>query len=299
MAARWQRDIDGFRHGTLRAGLLLERARCVALIAGGVVSVLSAVVGVFTVIRGQSFAGHAFGDIGTTGGSAAFLAGVTPLWGFVGVGMAAAVTMELLGVQRARGRDVATGVVLGAALGVSALLLYWDTTFKSTTGETVTILFGSLFTVSGATVPAMVGISLAALAGVILLYRPMLLSSISAEMAGCAASAGASRRCRLSRHHGARRLPVRRDRRGDPLDGTVDRSGGDGSPDNETSPRRHARICRDRAGRHMGRNPALVRQLLLAAGQARLARQLSRGGAHLHLLLGADLAGSIRPPAEA
>ena len=34
-------------------------------------------------MRGQSFAGEAFGDIGTTGGSAAFLVGVGPLWGFV------------------------------------------------------------------------------------------------------------------------------------------------------------------------------------------------------------------------
>jgi zinc/manganese transport system permease protein len=154
-----------------------------ALVSGGVVSVLSAVVGVFTVIRGQSFAGHALGDIGTTGGSASFLVGVSPLWGFVGIGMAAAVTMELFGVQRARGRDVATGVVFGAALGVSALLLYLDTTVRSTTGATVTILFGSLFTVSGATIPAMVALSAAAFVGVIALYRPLLLSSVSTEMA--------------------------------------------------------------------------------------------------------------------
>ncbi len=43
----------------------------------------SGAVGVFTVMRGQSFAGEALGDIGTTGGSGAFLLGVGPLWGFV------------------------------------------------------------------------------------------------------------------------------------------------------------------------------------------------------------------------
>ena len=60
-------------------------------------------------MRGQSFAGEALGDIGTTGGSAAFLVGVGPLWGFVGVGVAAAAAMELIGIQRPRGRDLATG----------------------------------------------------------------------------------------------------------------------------------------------------------------------------------------------
>ena len=50
---------------------------------GGVVAVVSGIVGVFTVIRGQSFAGHALSDIGTAGGSGAVLVGLHPLYGFV------------------------------------------------------------------------------------------------------------------------------------------------------------------------------------------------------------------------
>ena len=50
----------------------------VALTVGGIVAVVSSVVGVFTVIRGQSFAGHALSDIGTAGGSGAFLVGIPP-----------------------------------------------------------------------------------------------------------------------------------------------------------------------------------------------------------------------------
>lgn len=155
----------------------------VALAAGAVTAVVSGVVGVFVVLRGQSFAGHALGDLGTLGGASAFLANVTPLWGFVGVGAVVAGAMELFGVQRRRGRDVATGVVLGAALGLSALLLYLDTTTTSTTGVTITVLFGSLFAASPASVPEMGG--LAAL-GVIALaagYRPLLLSSVHPELA--------------------------------------------------------------------------------------------------------------------
>ena len=117
------------------------------------VAVVSGTVGVFTVMRGQSFAGEALGDIGTTGGSAAFLVGVGPLWGFVAIDVVAAAVMELIGIQRPRGRDLATGIVLGAGLGLAALLLYLDTTYHNTTGATVTILFGSVFTVARSTVP--------------------------------------------------------------------------------------------------------------------------------------------------
>jgi zinc/manganese transport system permease protein len=154
-----------------------------AIVAGGVVAVVSAVVGVFTVIRGQSFAGHAIADVGTTGGSAAFLVGVGPLWGFVVVGLVAASVMELAGLRRPRGRDLATGIVLGAALGIAALLLYLDATFKSTTGATMTVLFGSMFTISSSIVPVFILLSAAALVLVTVLYRPLLLCSLDADLA--------------------------------------------------------------------------------------------------------------------
>lgn len=164
-------------------GIFSSQPVQLAAVLGGVVALASGTVGVFTVIRGQAFAGHALGDIGTTGGSGAFLIGVNPLWGFVGMGIAAAGVMELLGVRRARGRDVATGVVLGAALGLAALFLYWDTTFQNTTGATVTILFGSIFTIEPATEPAILLFALLSVGIVLALYRPLLLSSVSPEMA--------------------------------------------------------------------------------------------------------------------
>ena len=167
----------------LEPGLLASQPVHMAVLLGAVVALASGAVGVFTVMRGQSFAGHALGDVGTTGGSGAFLVGLSPLWGFVGMGIAAAGVMELLGVRRARGRDVATGVVLGAAMGLAALFLYWDTTGHNTTGATVTILFGSIFTIEPATEPVIVLFALCSVAIVVWLYRPLLLSSLSTEMA--------------------------------------------------------------------------------------------------------------------
>ena len=93
----------------------------IALAVGTVIAITSAVTGVFTVTRGQSFAGHSLADISTTGGSGAFLIGVNQFWGYLAFGAGAAAFMEMIGIQRRRGRDVATGVVLGAALGLSLI----------------------------------------------------------------------------------------------------------------------------------------------------------------------------------
>lgn len=155
----------------------------VALLAGGVVALVSGIVGTFTVMRGQSYAGHALGDLSATGGSASVLIGISPLWGFAGSSVAAAGIMDMIGVQRPRGRDLATGIVRGAGLGLAALFLFWDTTRTSTTGAPVTILFGSIFTIDSSIFPVIAAFSLVAVGIVAALYRPLLLSSASTDLA--------------------------------------------------------------------------------------------------------------------
>ena len=153
----------------------------VAFAIGGVAAVVSAVVGVFTVLRGQSFAGHALTDVSAAGGSAGLLLGISPLLGFVGAGLIGAGTMDAIGTQRVKGRDVATGIVLGAATGLAALFLYYDAT--STTGATQTILFGSILTIDPSTTPIVVIFSVIAIGIIAVLYRPLLLASTSGDLA--------------------------------------------------------------------------------------------------------------------
>jgi zinc/manganese transport system permease protein len=154
-----------------------------ALTVGGIVAVVSGIVGTFTVMRGQSFAGHSLADIGTAGGSAAFLLGISPLFGFVAMNVMAAGVMESIGIRRPRGRDLATGVVLGAALGLAALFLYLDTTASSTTGATVNVLFGSIFTLPSTLVPVIATFSVFAAGIVVAMYRPLILSAVSSDLA--------------------------------------------------------------------------------------------------------------------
>lgn len=154
-----------------------------AMLIGSVTALVSAVVGVFTVIRSQSFAGHALTDVATTGGSAAYYYGLAPLTGFIGGGLIGAGAMEVAGVQRVRSRDLATGIVLGAATGFAALFLYLDTTTSATTGATQQILFGSIFTVEPSTIPVVSGLSALTVLGLAAIRRPLLLGSLSPELA--------------------------------------------------------------------------------------------------------------------
>jgi zinc/manganese transport system permease protein len=78
---------------------------------------------------------------------------------------------------------VATGVVLGAALGLAALFLYLGSQYSSTTGASFTILFGSIFVLTSSSVPALIASALLALATALALARVLLLSSLSPDIA--------------------------------------------------------------------------------------------------------------------
>ena len=154
-----------------------------ALVVGALVAVASALVGVFTVMRRQSFAGHALADLGAVGGSAAYLVGVSQLWGFVIAGVVAAGLMELVGVKRVQGRDVATGIVFGLGLGLTGLFLYLDTLQAGSSNAAVSVLFGSLFVIDPSILPTVAVLAVLACAIIAFAYRWLLLDSVSQDLA--------------------------------------------------------------------------------------------------------------------
>jgi zinc/manganese transport system permease protein len=151
-----------------------------ALLIGGAAAILSGVIGVFTVLRGQSFAGHALADVSSAGGALALLLGINPMLGFFGLGLLGA--LGLGGRKRGDG-DLAAGILLGAGLGLTALLLHFAMTMRNVSGAAVTVMFGSLFSAP----PGEGALAFfAALAGVLLLasiHRPLLLASLDEELA--------------------------------------------------------------------------------------------------------------------
>jgi zinc/manganese transport system permease protein len=154
-----------------------------ALAFGAGAAVLSALIGVFTILRGQSFAGHALADLSSAGGAAALLLGLSPLTGFLGLALLCAGILEAIGVQRAAERELATGILLGAGLGVTALLLYLDVTTTHASGAAITIMFGAIFAIPAGLLPLCLGFALAALIALGLIGRPLLLASLAPELA--------------------------------------------------------------------------------------------------------------------
>ena len=77
-------------------GLFASTQVRTAVTIGAVVAIVSAVTGVFTVMRGQSFGGHALGDVSAAGGSGALLTGLSPVAGFVGLGIVGAAVLGVL-----------------------------------------------------------------------------------------------------------------------------------------------------------------------------------------------------------
>lgn len=153
-----------------------------ALILGSIVAAISGAIGVFVIIRGQIFAAHAIADFGGAGAAIAFLAGINNLWGFLGFGVLAASGVELLG-NRAKERDLATGVVLSIALGVQALFLYLDTHFTGKASAPMLILFGSIFVVNLSTIYIVALLTIATAIVLCIFYRPLLLCSLDTELA--------------------------------------------------------------------------------------------------------------------
>jgi zinc/manganese transport system permease protein len=150
-----------------------------AVLAGTIVAIISAIVGYFVVLRAQAFASHALANIGFTGAAGAALLGANPLLGTFILTIAASLGIGVLG-ERVRGRDVEVGMIFSFALGLGVLFLNLYTQFAT---ETVSILFGSLLSVSRGSVWIMLVSGLAVLFMLLILFRPLLFSSIDPEVA--------------------------------------------------------------------------------------------------------------------
>lgn len=150
-----------------------------AFAAGGIVALVAGAVGFFLVLRNLTFAGHALSHVGFAGATGSVLIGVSALWGLLAFTLAAAVAMGLLG-DRLRDRDVAVGIMLTLALGLGVLFLYLYSTSAS---EATTILFGNLLGVSINTLWSLLGLSVATLAGLAVISRPLLFATLEPELA--------------------------------------------------------------------------------------------------------------------
>ena len=148
-----------------------------ALATATIVAVLAGLVGFFVALRGVSFAAHSLAQIGFAGAAGAVLIGADPLLGLALFAVGGGVGMGLLG---ARDRDVTTALILVASLGVGALFLTLNTSYAT---AAFSLLFGTIVGISRAQVWETLALAAACLMALAALYRPLLLSSVSPEVA--------------------------------------------------------------------------------------------------------------------
>src|SRR5581483_4805662 len=155
-------------------------------IAATMVAVVAGSVGFFAVMRGSAFPTHALPQGAFAGAAGASLVGVNTL---LGLGVFAALGAIGIAVVGERERhDVATALTFVLMLGLGALFLSLTTEYAP---EIYSLLFGEVLGVARSDLIPIAALGALCLAVLVVLYRPLLHSSLAPELA---AARGTSRR---------------------------------------------------------------------------------------------------------
>ncbi|WHS28293.1 metal ABC transporter permease [Auritidibacter ignavus] len=147
-----------------------------ALIGGMLAAVMSAVVGVWLVLRGMSFFGDAFVHAVVPGIAASVIFGFSP---YLGAGIAAVVMvtgMELVHRTTSLKEDTSIGLLFVGMLGLGVVMI---STLESFAGSLTTILFGDALGVSRQDIIAQSVFLVVVVLMSLMLYRPLLALSFS------------------------------------------------------------------------------------------------------------------------
>jgi len=159
-----------------------------ALLAGIPIAALSGLIGYFMVLRRQIFTGDALSHVAFTGALVALAFGVDARIGLVAATVGVGVVLGVLG-NRGRADDVVIGTVFAWVLGIGVLALsVYTASGKSSTnaGVGVSVLFGSLFGLSGGAAWTAAAVAGALLVVLLLIARPLLFASIDEAVAAAA-----------------------------------------------------------------------------------------------------------------
>jgi zinc/manganese transport system permease protein len=143
-----------------------------------IVAPVAGVVGFFVVLRGSAFPAHAIPKGAFAGAAGAALLGISTLLGLAVFSLLGALGIGALG-RRAH-RDVATALALVMMLALGAAFLSRTTEYEP---EIYSLLFGEVLGVSSTELLPVAALGAACIAGVVFLYRPLMLSSSVPDVA--------------------------------------------------------------------------------------------------------------------
>jgi zinc/manganese transport system permease protein len=143
-----------------------------AWLVAGIVAVVAGAVGFFVVLRGSAFVADALPTGAFAGAAGASLIGVNTLLGLGAFSVLGALGIGWLG-RRSR-HDVATALILVMMLGLGALFLSFSSQYAQ---EIYSLLFGEVLGISSNEIAPVAILGAVTVAALILIYRPLLLSS--------------------------------------------------------------------------------------------------------------------------
>ena len=154
-----------------------------AFLAGTVVAIAAGAMGYFLVLRGQTFAGHSFANVGFAGATGAALLGIPTVVGLLGGGMLAAVGVRWLriGIKQTAGADAAIGAVYTLFLAMGYLFIHLSTTEYA--AGIYNVLFGNVLGIDDAGVRSSFILTAVALATLAVIGRPLLFASVDPVVA--------------------------------------------------------------------------------------------------------------------
>jgi zinc/manganese transport system permease protein len=141
-------------------------------------------VGYFMVLRGQVFTGDALSHVSVTGALAALAFGIDARLGLFAATIAVGIGIALLGL-RGHADDVVIGSVFAWVLGLGVLFLALYTSSRSAGNGSagVSVLFGSILSISTSSAYVAVAIAAVVVVGVLLIGRPLLFASVDEAVA--------------------------------------------------------------------------------------------------------------------
>jgi len=150
------------------------------LLASLVVGVLCAVVGCYVVLRGMAFMGDALAHAILPGVAVAYLLHGNLLAGALVAAVLVALGIGLFSRQGALKEDTAIGILFAASLALGVALI---STIRTYAVDLTHILFGNILGVSTSDLWLAVGLGMAVMLTVVLLYKEFLLISFDPVLA--------------------------------------------------------------------------------------------------------------------
>jgi len=159
-------------------GALLQLVQA-SIFAGAVLGIVGGLIGVFVMQRDMAFAVHGISELSFAGAAAALLLGVNVVAGSIVGSLIAALIIGMLGAK-ARDRNSIIGVLMPFGLGLGILFL---ALYPGRSGNKFGLLTGQIISVDFPQLGLLVGISVAVLAVLVAIWRPLTFDSLDGEVA--------------------------------------------------------------------------------------------------------------------